>query len=212
MRNLILIFVVLIAASVAACGSNPKKANVRKIADKQEIKYAQYEIDDYHIGVGDRLSVNVWRNPELSIEVPVRPDGKISVPLVGDIKVGGVTPEQAARLIKENLSVYVRSPNVVVIVTDMSSSEYINRIRVTGAVRSPSSMPYRQDITVLDAVLDSGGVSDFAAPNRTKLYRKNGDSTVVYKVKLGNILYKGKHKTNYKLLPGDVLTVPERIF
>ncbi len=169
--------------------------------------------EDYRIGVDDRLQVSVWRNPELSVLVPVRPDGKITVPLVGDIQAGGRTPVQVAESIREKLAHYIREPHVTVILTELRSHEFLSRVRVTGAVRLPRSLPYRQGMTVLDAVLEAGGVNEFASPNRTKLYRKLAeDKTEVYDVELGDILNKGQLKTNYALRPGDVITVPERLF
>ena len=181
--------------------------------DKEANRYASSMEGDYRIGVDDRLQITVWRNPELSVaSVPVRPDGKISVPLIGDVQAGGNTPTQEGALIKEKLSAYIREPNVAVILTDLRSHEYLSRIRVTGAVRTPRSMPYRQGMTVLDAVLEAGGVNDYASPNRTKLYRKIKGKTEVIDVDLGSILTKGKLDTNVELKPGDVVTVPERLF
>jgi polysaccharide export outer membrane protein len=170
------------------------------------------EMQVYRIGVDDALQISVWRNPELSVTVPVRPDGKISVPLVGDIHAGGLTPEEVAATIKQKLSVFVRDPNVIVILTGLRSHEYLSRVRITGAVRAPKSLPYRDGMTVLDVVLEAGGVSDFAAPNRTKLYRKEKAGMKVISVKLDSILNKGNLDTNEELLPGDVITVPERWF
>lgn len=166
----------------------------------------------YKIGVDDGLQVTVWRNPDLSTTVPVRPDGKISVPLVGDVQAGGLTPEEVAANIKQKLAYYIRDPNVTVIVTSLRSHEFLSRVRVTGAVRTPKSMPERAGMTVLDAVLEAGGVNDFAAPNRTKLYRKGKTRTEVLDVELGDILNKGKLDTNFELKPGDIITVPERLF
>ena len=169
-------------------------------------------VDNYRIGVDDTLQVSVWRNPELSVNVPVRPDGKISVPLVGDVQAGGRTPMQVSDEVKKKLAVYVREPNVTVIVTGLRSHEYLNRVRVTGAVRQNRSMTYRQGMTVLDAVLEAGGPNDFASPNSTKLYRTVDGAANVYDVELRDILEKGELETNYVLLPGDVITVPERLF
>lgn len=169
-------------------------------------------IDQYRIGVDDVVKVSVWRNPELSITVPVRPDGKISVPLIGDIQAGGLTPRQVAASVQKKLSHYVRDPRVAVILTQLRSHEFLSRIRVTGAVKTPTSIPYRQGMTVLDVVLAAGGVTEFAAPNRAKIYRKSGGSTRSIRVRLGDILNKGKLSTNYNIEPGDVITVPERLF
>jgi polysaccharide export outer membrane protein len=169
-------------------------------------------VGDYRIGVDDRVQVTVWRNPELTVNAPVRPDGRISVPLIGDVEAGGHTPTEVAENIKRQLSAYLREPNVAVIVTELRSHEYLTRVRVTGAVRTPRSMPHRQGMTVLDAVLDSGGVNDFASPNRTKVYRRTKEKTEVFDIELGNILNKGRLETNLLLKPGDVVTVPERLF
>ncbi len=180
-------------------------------------KFASYVEGNYKIGVDDRIQVTVWRNPDLSVTVPVRPDGKISMPLIGDVDAGGHTPDEVAALIRQKLSTYIREPNVAVILTELRSHEFLSRVRVTGAVRTPRSLAYRQGMTVLDAILEAGGINDFAAPNRTKLYRKDTKDkqnikTDVYDVELGDVLNKGKLETNYPLLPGDVVTVPERLF
>src|SRR5258705_5400932 len=105
----------------------------------------------------------------------------------------------------------MREPSVAVIVVELRSHEYLTRVRVTGAVRTPRSIPYRQGMTVLDAVLEAGGVNDFAAPNRSKLYRKGKDKVEVLEIELGNILNKGQLQTNLPLRAGDIITVPERL-
>jgi polysaccharide export outer membrane protein len=166
----------------------------------------------YRIGVDDQLQVNVWHNPDLSVHVPVRPDGKITVPLIGDIQAGGRTPEQVANSISTALSAYVREPQVTVIVTELRSHEYLSRVRVTGAVRQPISLPFRQGMTVLDAVLAAGGVTEFASPDRTKLYRKSNKGVEEYSVRLQQILSRGDVETNYTLMPGDIISIPERLF
>lgn len=168
-------------------------------------------VDTYHIGVDDIVQVSVWRNPELGITVPVRPDGMISVPLVGDVLAGGRTPAEVAKDIQDKLGVYVRDPQVAVILTELRSHEYLSRVRVTGAVRQPVSIPFRQGMTVLDAVLAAGGLTEFAAPDRSDLYRKGTDgSTKSYAVRLDRILDKGDLSTNFKVAPGDVITIPDR--
>ena len=167
-------------------------------------------VETYQIGVDDIVQVTVWRNPELGITVPVRPDGMITVPLVGDVVAGGRTPPDVASDIQAKLAAYVRDPQVAVILTDLRSHEYLSRVRVTGAVRQPVSIPFRQGMTVLDAVLAAGGVTEFAAPDRSDLYRKSGDGTRSYQVRLDRILNRGDLTTNFKVAPGDVITVPER--
>jgi len=203
--------ILLLATIVAACAQRVPEIQ----AGSSSAASNSAELD-YRIGADDRLQITVWKNPDLSMAtVPVRPDGKISMPLIGEVEAGGHTPNQVADIIKQKLSVYIREPNVAVILIDLRSHEFLSRVRVTGAVRTPRSMTHRQGMTVLDAILESGGVNDFASPNRTKLYRKDGQDktkTNVYNVELGEILNQGKLETNYPLLPGDVVTVPERFF
>nr|WP_225444370.1 XrtA/PEP-CTERM system exopolysaccharide export protein [Pseudomarimonas arenosa] len=166
----------------------------------------------YKIGVDDRLQVSVWRNPELSVTVPVRPDGRISVPLLGDVLAGGRAPQEVAQDIEQRLTAYIRDPKVAVILVDLRSHEFISRVRVTGAVRQPISIPYRQGMTVLDAVLQAGGVTEFASGNRTRLYRKAESGTgEAFDIKLEAILKRGDLETNLDVQAGDVITVPERL-
>ena len=170
-------------------------------------------VNTYHIGVDDRLQVSVWRNPDLSATVPVRPDGKISLPLVGDVAAGGRTAEEVADDIKQRLETYIRDPQVAVILTELRSNEYLSRVRVTGAVRQPVSITYRQGMTVLDAVLAAGGPTEFASADRTELYRKGGGGgTRTFDVRLGKIMKKGELSTNLPVQPGDIIAVPERAF
>ena len=205
-RFIVLFLMVLATVSCA------KRAVISEDEGKPATSASAKKVDNYKIGVDDGLSINVWRNPELSVNVPVRPDGKISVPLIGDVAAGGLTAEEVAASIKQKLSNYIRDPNVTVIVTGLRSHEFLSRVRVTGAVRQPKSMVYRDGMTVLDAVLEAGGLNDFAAGNRTKLYRKTPSKIDVIEIKLDNILLKGKLDTNEELRPGDIVTVPERLF
>jgi polysaccharide export outer membrane protein len=165
---------------------------------------------DYVIGPGDTVQIFVWRNPELSVTVPVRPDGKISTPLVEDMVAVGKTPSQLARDVEGVLAEYVRQPTVNVIVTEAVSS--FRQVRVVGQVRQPQSVAYRDGLTVLDVVLAVGGVSEFAAPNRARVVRtKDGKQTEI-RVKLGDLLDKGDLRQNVVLQPGDVLVIPESLF
>lgn len=203
-------FVRLIASlaliALSACASRPPPT-----VDSEQTRGGAL-VESFQIGVDDTLQISVWRNPELSVSVPVRPDGKISVPLIGDVQAGGVTPQELSQHIKQKLSSFIRDPIVTVIVTAVRSAEFLNRVRLTGAVRAPRSLPHRRGMTVLDAVLEVGGVNDFAAPNRTKLYRRVEGKVEIYDIQLGDILTEGKLGTNVLLQPGDVLVVPERLF
>ncbi len=186
------------------------KGNNAFISDAAAAAYKN--ADDYRIGVDDVVKVSVWKNPDLSVEVPVRPDGNISVPLIGDVAVGGKTPKEVSQIITDKLSLYLRDPQVTVILSELNSHKFLSRVRITGAVENPKSIAYSQGMTVLDAVLEAGGVNKFASPDGTKLYRKQGGKSKVFKVRLKQILKKGDLSTNYELLPGDVITVPERAF
>lgn len=168
-------------------------------------------LTEYRAGVADVLSVSVWRNEELSVTVPVRPDGKISVPLIGDVNAAGKTVEEISDDIEGSLKSYIRTPKVTVIVAQINST--ISDIRITGAVNAPQTVPHLQGITVLDVVLRAGSLTPFANPNSAKLYRKNDDGEMqVYAIKLRDILEKGRLETNYELQPSDIITVPERAF
>ena len=195
---------ILLSMLVAACASSGGSVSV---PPEEGLRGG---VDVYRIGVDDIVQISVWRNPELGITVPVRPDGKISVPLVGDVEAGGRTPTEVSADIQDKLAAYVRDPQVAVILTDLRSHEYLSRVRVTGAVRQPVSIPYRQGMTVLDAVLAAGGITEFAAPDRSDLHRRADDGTRTYEVRLDRILSRGDLSTNYPVSPGDVITVPER--
>jgi len=169
-------------------------------------------VEEYLLGIGDEVSVNVWRNSDLSVAVTVRPDGKISVPLAGDLKVDGKSTEELSKIIETKLSDFIRNPKVTVIVTNPTSAEFIHRIRVTGAVAQQRSIPYRKGITVLDVVLEAGGLSPFANGDDSKLYRQTAEGAKVYPIYLDDILEKGLLDSNYRLFPQDIITVPERGF
>jgi polysaccharide biosynthesis/export protein len=169
------------------------------------------ESSNYIVGPGDVIQVFVWRNPELSVTVPVRPDGKVSTPLVEDIVAVGQTPSGLARLIEARLAEYIKSPQVNVIVTTAVST--FSKVTVIGQVAAPQAVPFRQGMTVLDLVLAVGGLGEFAGGNRAKILRK--DSTGKQReiqVKLADLVNKGRIKENIEVMPGDVLIVPESRF
>jgi polysaccharide export outer membrane protein len=172
-----------------------------------------YDDTVYSIGAGDQLRIDVWKSPELSTEVPVRPDGMITLPLVGDIQARGLTAEALGKSITTKLSDYIRTPQVTVIVANPASAEFELRVRVTGAVNQPTSIPYNKGMTVLDVVLAAGGTTIYAAQNNALLYRKNAEGIVTaYAVRLKDIFERGKLETNYAIQPSDIITVPERNF
>jgi polysaccharide export outer membrane protein len=165
---------------------------------------------DYRVGPGDTLRVYVFQNEELTSTVPVRPDGKISTPLVEDMVAVGKTPSQLARDIEKSLGVYVKNPKVnVVVITAIS---VYSQIKVIGQVKTPQALPFRDGMSVLDAVLAVGGLGQFAAGNRAHIVRtENGKQTEI-KVKLEALVNSGDMKQNVLLKPGDVLVVPESRF
>lgn len=200
------ILAVLALAVLAAC------APVSRGPIEQPEQALAFSPDDYRIGVGDALSINVWRDQNLSVSVPVRPDGKISMPLIGDVLAADKTAEGLAEEITAKLETYVRNPQVTVIITNPSSTDFQHRVRVTGAVNSPQSIPYRSGMTVLDLVLLAGGPNQFASSDNAKLYRRIAGEVKVYPIRLEDILERGRLDTNYELLPADIVTVPERAF
>lgn len=168
--------------------------------------------EEYRIGVDDVVDVNVWGNEQLSVQVPVRPDGRITIPLLGDVEVAGKTAEEVAALITTGLEKDIRSPSVTVTMASLQSKEYLRRVRVTGAVANPVSLNYRQGMTVLDAVLEAGGLGEFAAGNKAVLIRRHEGKTVSVPLRLESMLVRGKVEGNHVLIPGDIISVPERFF
>lgn len=166
---------------------------------------------DYIIGPGDTIQVFVWRNPELSVTVPVRPDGKVSTPLVEDMVAVGKRPSELARDIEVRLAEYIRSPQVNVIVTSAQST--FSQVTVIGQVRTPQSVPFREGMRMMDLLLAVGGLTEFAAGNRARLVRRDADGNErEIKVRLKDLLTRGRLDQNLEVRPGDVLIVPESVF
>jgi polysaccharide export outer membrane protein len=166
---------------------------------------------EYLIGPGDTLNVDVWRQPELSVTVPVRPDGRISTPLVEDLVAVGKTPTQLGRDIEGVLSEFIRTPQVTVIVegfVGVASAQ----IRVLGQVTNPGPIAYRDGMTLLDVMLAAGGLAQFAAGNRSTLTRTVDGKVVKIKIRLARLLEKGELGENIPVRPGDVIVVPEAVF
>jgi len=168
--------------------------------------------DDYSyiIGAGDSLSIQVWRNPELSMAVPVRPDGKIAAPLVDEMMVQGKTSVQVAREVEKALGKYVRDPVVTVIVTSFIGP-YSEQIRVVGEAAKPQFLPYKQKMTVLDVMIAVGGLTDFAAGNSATILR-TGEGNKQYSVRLKDLIKRGDVSANVEMRPGDILIIPQSLF
>jgi polysaccharide export outer membrane protein len=169
--------------------------------------------EDYIIGPLDELTIFVWRNPELGAKVQVRPDGRITTPLITDMPAVGKTPKMLADDITLQLSQFIQDPLVSVIVNKFAGT-YSQQVRVVGATEKPASLPYRANMTLLDAMIAVGGLSEYAAGNRAKLIRfdKASGKQKEYSIRLGDLLKKGDSKANVMLMPGDVIIIPESSF
>jgi len=169
--------------------------------------------EEYVIGPLDQLNVFVWRNPELSAKVQVRPDGRITTPLITDMPAVGKTPTMLAQDIKLVLSEYIQNPLVSVIVDNFAGT-YSQQVRIVGATEKPASIPFRANMTLLDAMIAVGGLSEFAAGNKARLVRfdRMTGKQKEYAIKIGNLLKRGDTSANVRLQPGDVIIIPESAF
>lgn len=165
---------------------------------------------NYKIGPGDNLNIVVWRNPELSMSVPVRPDGKISSPLIEDLNAMGKDSTSLARDIEKELGKYIRDPVVTVIVTGFVGP-YSEQIRVIGEAAKPQILAYKQKMTVLDVMIAVGGITDFADGNRATILR-TGENNAQYRVRLKDLVKRGDVSANVEMKPGDVLIIPQSWF
>ena len=197
----------LLALGLVACASGPKNPPPQIDLGPSVL------IDSYKMSVDDTVQIHVWKNPDLSISAPIRPDGKISMPLLGDVVAAGREPEEMSADIRARLSQFIKSPVVTVSLTNLQGHQFLSRIRVTGEVGSDTSITYAQGMTVLDAILEAGSVTDFADGNNTKLYRRTDEGgSNTYTINLEDIMEKGDMSTNVLLLPGDVISVPQSAF
>ena len=169
--------------------------------------------EEYIIGPLDTLTIFVWRNPELGAKVQVRPDGRISTPLIADMPAVGKTPTMLAQDIKVQLSEFIRDPLVSVIIDNFSGT-FSQQIRVVGATEKPASIPYRANMTLLDAMISVGGLSEYAAGNKARLirYDRGTGRQREFAIKLGDLLKRGDTRANVRLEPGDVIIIPESTF
>lgn len=166
---------------------------------------------DYFIGPLDTLTIFVWRNPELSQNVPVRPDGRISIPLVQDLPAAGKTPTQLASDIETQLKKFVQDPIVTVIVTSFNGP-YSRQVRVVGEAAHPQAIAYRDNMTLLDVMIASGGLTLYAAGNRSTIVRTVGDKETAFRVRIADLIKDGDVSANVQMLPGDVLIIPQSWF
>jgi polysaccharide biosynthesis/export protein len=171
----------------------------------------KYISHDYLIGPGDTVDVIVWRNPEVSMAVPVRPDGKITTPLVEDLPASGKTSTQLARDIEQALSKYIQQPVVTVVVTDFVGP-YTEQIRVIGEAAKPQALPYREEMTLMDVLIEVGGITDFAAGNKARIIRNVDGKQQQFAVRLDDLIRDGDISANVPMRQGDVLVIPESFF
>ncbi len=169
--------------------------------------------EEYVIGPLDELTIFVWRNPELGAKVQVRPDGRITTPLIADLPAVGKTPTMLSQDIRLQLSRYINDPIVSVIVNEFSGT-YSQQVRVIGATERPASIPYRANMTLLDAMISVGGLGEYAAGNRARLVRYNRGTGAQqeYAVRLNDLIRRGDTSANVRLQPGDVIIIPESNF
>lgn len=197
-RVLLMALVAVVLAGCASTAHPPAPTN----AGTQDYSYI--------IGPGDGLNIMVWRNPELSMQVPVRPDGKISAPLIDEMVAQGKNSVEIARDIEKQLSKYVRDPVVTVIVTGFVGP-FSEQIRVVGEAAKPQFLPYKQKMTLLDVMIAVGGLTDFAAGNSATILRSS-EGNKQYSVRLKDLIKRGDVSANVEMRPGDILIIPQSFF
>jgi polysaccharide biosynthesis/export protein len=193
---------VLLAGALVGCSSTPTAGPAPTLAATPDYRYL--------IGTGDTVNVIVWRNPELSMSVPVRPDGRLTMPLIEDLPALGRSPTELAREIEKALSKFIRDPVVTVIVAG-ASGPFGEQIRIIGEAAKPQALPYRQDMTMLDVMIAVGGLTDFADGNKAVLVR-GAEKGKAYTVRLNDLIKRGDISANIEVKPGDVLIIPQSWF
>jgi polysaccharide biosynthesis/export protein len=204
-RSLVCLRWLMVAAMAAAagCASYPSHPPAPRSVASPDYNYM--------IGPLDTLQIIVWRNPELSMSVPVRPDGKVSVPLVEDLPAIGKNPSQLARDIERAMGKFIRDPLVTVVVTTFNGP-FSEQVRVVGEAAKPQALPYRQKMTLLDVMIAVGGLTDFADGNNASVLRTDADGGKQYNVRLRDLVRRGDVSANIEMKPGDVLIIPQSWF
>jgi polysaccharide export outer membrane protein len=199
-----------LAASAAGCASQRPAGTLPPVSGALE---AETLPENYIIGPLDSLQVFVWRNPELSTSVAVRPDGRITIPLISDLPAAGKTPSQLADDIKARLAEFINTPVVQVIVGSFSGP-LSQQVRVVGAATRPQAIPYRANMTLLDVMIATGGLTEFAAGNRARLIRtdKTTGARQEFALQINRLLKDGDSSANVRVEPGDVIIIPESVF
>jgi polysaccharide export outer membrane protein len=202
LRRLVLAGSLLVAMLAVGCTSTPKHPPAPALAGNADYTYI--------IGAGDNLNIIVWRNPELSMSVPVRPDGKVAAPLVDELIAQGKTPVQLARDVEKVLATFVRDPIVTVLVSGFVGP-YSEQIRVVGEAARPQFLPYKVKMTVLDVMIAVGGLTDFASGNSATILRTS-EGNKQYSVRLQDLIKRGDVSANVEVRPGDILIIPQSFF
>ena len=206
------LMVLLLFAASSEAGAQSAADQTQAMVQQASPTPAKSAAPDYIIGTGDQLRVFVWKNPDLSVDVPVRPDGRISTPLVPDIQAQGKTPTELAASLRAALSTYIQNPVVTVLVTTFEAPGSASSIRVIGAAVTPKAVPYHAGMTALDVLIDVGGLNTFADGNDAILIRGAGAGARTYALHLSDLLKDGEMSQNMNLMPGDVIRIPERWF
>ena len=205
-RLLTTLIVAATCTAIVGCGSQPNHYSAKDVSQAPVSNSTGYSI-----GPGDALQIFVWDHVDLSTDVQVRPDGKISTPLVEDLQAAGRTPTELARDIEAVLREYVRSPVVTVIMRGFVG-EGSQQIRVVGQAASPQALQYRQGMTVLDVMIEVGGLAEFASGNKAKIIRQVAGNEIEIRVRLDDLLNDGRIDQNVDMYPGDVLVIPQSFF
>ena len=200
----------LVSLTLTGCAST---SSAPQLAPASFVAMQEGPGEEYVIGPLVELTVLVWRNPELGAQVQVRPDGRITTPLITDMPAVGKTPSMLAEDIRLQLSQFIQEPLVSVIVNKFAGT-FSQQVRIVGATEKPASIPYRANMTLLDAMIAVGGLSEFAAGNRARLIRfdKESGKQTEFGLRLSDLLKKGESRANVMLMPGDVIIIPESWF
>ncbi len=213
--TLIWVFIVLPINSIAQNNSSSAEEIPQAVdSAKKNEKIAPPKVEEapyYQIGPKDSISIFVWGHPDLSTSAAVRPDGRITIPLVEDLPVTGRTPTELAREIEKHLSTYVRDPLVVVMVSGVLGP-FDRQIRILGEAAQPQALPYIEGMTLLDLMIQVGGITDFAAGNKAKIIRTTKNGQIEFRARLDDLIRDGDFSANMDLLPGDILIIPESWF
>lgn len=201
----------LIAVSMSGCSTTGNSG--ASLPSASFVGAADVAGESYQIGALDEITVFVWRNPELGARVQVRPDGRITTPLISDLVAVGKTPAQLAEDIRTVLAEYIQDPLVSVMV-DRPQGTFAQQIRIVGATERPAAIPYRANMTLLDAMIAVGGLSEYAAGDRARLVRTDRESgrQREYDLRIARLLRRGDVSANVRLEPGDVIIIPESMF